>query len=376
MALLVVDPDEESAQALSEHLSGQGFTVVCARPGSEAVELASTGPDLVLCAIHDEKYPLATALTLHQEVPDAPLVVVSRNGIDKHGVIEALRLGAVDVVQLDEEGEDLAETLHAAIARNARARSGVDAGRRAEEQLRELQRDQRAGHYIQMGMLPPSPMAIDRYRLRHKIFPSLMLSGDFVDYFRITDRHFAFYIADVSGHGASSAFVTVLLKNFSRRLRREYRPSMLKHPGEILGWLNRELLDNELDKHVALFIGVVDVTTDELAYANAGHFPLTVLCDDTGARFLEIAGKPAGLFADADYRSDRVALEGGITLMMVSDGILEIMKEEGLAKKEARLLEIATRCHDGHEEAWQALGLEALQPGPDDMSCLTVSKEQ
>ena len=37
-----------------------------------------------------------------------------------------------------------------------------------------------------------------------------MLSGDFVDYFRITDRHFAFYMADVSGHGASSAFVTVL----------------------------------------------------------------------------------------------------------------------------------------------------------------------
>jgi serine phosphatase RsbU (regulator of sigma subunit) len=62
--------------------------------------------------------------------------------------------------------------------------------------------------------------------------------------------------------------------------------------------------------------------------------------------------------------------------MMVSDGILEIMKEEGLAKKEARLLEIATRCHDGHEEAWQAFGLETLQPGPDDMSCLTVSKEQ
>ena len=376
MALLVVDPDEESAQALSEHLSAQGFTVVCARPGSEAVELASTGPDLVLCAIHEENYPLATALTLHQQVPEAPLVVVSRNGIDKHGVIEALRLGAVDVVQLDEEGEDLAETLHAAIARNARARSGIDAGRRAEEQLRELQRDQRAGHYIQMGMLPPSPMAIDRYRLRHKIFPSLMLSGDFVDYFRITDRHFAFYIADVSGHGASSAFVTVLLKNFSRRLRREYRPSMLKNPGEILGWLNRELLDNELDKHVALFIGVVDVTTDELAYANAGHFPLTVLCDDSGARFLEIAGRPAGLFGDAQYRSDRVALQGRITLMMVSDGILEIMTEEGLAKKEARLLEVAAHCHEGHEEAWQMLGLEALQPGPDDMSCLTVSKEQ
>ncbi len=127
MALLVVDPDEESAQALSEHLSGQGFTVVCARPGSEAVQLAANGPDLVLCAIHGEEHPISAALMLHQQVPEAPLVVVSRNGIDKTGVIEALRLGAIDVVQLDEEGEDLAATLNAAIERSARRRSGVDA---------------------------------------------------------------------------------------------------------------------------------------------------------------------------------------------------------------------------------------------------------
>jgi serine phosphatase RsbU (regulator of sigma subunit) len=377
MALLVVDPDVSSAQALGEQLSDQGFNVVCARPGPEAAQLAATGPELMLCAADGGEGALQTAAMLRRDIPETPLVLVSRNGVDKDLVIDALRLGVVDVVELTNGQEaTLAATLRATIARTARARMGADAGRRAEEQLRELQRDQRAGHYIQMGMLPPSPMAIDRYRLRHKIFPSLMLSGDFVDYFRITDRHFAFYIADVSGHGASSAFVTVLLKNFSRRLRREYRPSMLKNPGEILSWLNRELLDNQLDKHVALFIGVVDVTTDELAYANAGHFPLTVLCTDAGAEFLEIAGKPAGLFPDAEYRSERVQLTGRTSLVMLSDGILEVMTQAGLGEKEQALLNVASACHGGDQDAWQALGLEALQPGPDDMSCLTVSKEQ
>ncbi|MEJ2130358.1 MAG: SpoIIE family protein phosphatase, partial [Gammaproteobacteria bacterium] len=122
--------------------------------------------------------------------------------------------------------------------------------RQLTEHLRELQKDQRAGRHIQMGMLPPSPMAIEQYRLSHRIIPSLFLSGDFVDYFRITEKHFVFYIADVSGHGASSAFVTVLLKNFSRRLRREYKVRMLNRPGEILSRLNQELLDNALEKHV------------------------------------------------------------------------------------------------------------------------------
>ena len=47
--------------------------------------------------------------------------------------------------------------------------------------------------------------------------PSLYLSGDFLDYQRYNDRFSAFYFADVSGHGASSAFVTVLLKYLCNR---------------------------------------------------------------------------------------------------------------------------------------------------------------
>ena len=31
---------------------------------------------------------------------------------------------------------------------------------------------------------------------------------EFVDYFRVDERRIGFYLADVSGHGASSAFVT------------------------------------------------------------------------------------------------------------------------------------------------------------------------
>jgi len=218
-------------------------------------------------------------------------------------------------------------------------------------------------------------MVIDRYRLRHKLYPSLMLSGDFVDYFRITDRHFAFYMADVSGHGASSAFVTVLLKNFSRRLRREYRPKMLKAPGEILAALNRELLDNRLDKHVAIFIGVVDLLDDTLAYANGGHFPSAILCDDSGCRYLEIAGKPVGLFEGVSWASNQQPLRGPLTLAMASDGALEIMGQVPLAQKEQRLLDAVQRTRSQGTELWQVLGLEQREAGPDDIACLVITKE-
>ncbi len=202
-----------------------------------------------------------------------------------------------------------------------------------------------------------------------------MLSGDFVDYFRITDRHFAFYMADVSGHGASSAFVTVLLKNFSRRLRREYRPKMLKAPGEILAALNRELLDNQLDKHVAVFIGVIDLADESLAYANGGHFPTAILCDDAGCRYLEAAGKPVGLFEGVSWVSNREPLRGPLSLAMVSDGVLEIMGSVPLADKERRLLDAVQTTHSKGTELWQVLGLDQRDAGPDDIACLVITKE-
>ena len=380
MTLLVVDPDEAASSALSDALSRLGFSVsrISDVAGLSAA-LSGGRPELVLCPYQtNSPRPLAIAEAALAVDPTLVVALVARCDLDKRAIVDAMRIGAVDVFEPADLDGGVAQRIDQAIGRGGRlarghAASAEDAQTRA--QLREFERDQRAGRYIQMGMLPPSPMAIDRYRLRHKLFPSLMLSGDFVDYFRVTDKHFAFYIADVSGHGASSAFVTVLLKNFSRRLRREYRPKMLKAPGEILAALNRELLDNQLDKHVAVFIGVIDVTDDSLAYANGGHFPSAILFDDDGARYLEVAGKPVGLFSGATWESKRTALRGSLMLAMVSDGIFEQMGTIPLAAKERQLIEAVKTARSQGTDLWNVLGLEQRRASPDDVACLVITKE-
>jgi len=379
MTLLVVDPDEATSSALSDALSRLGFSVSrISDVAGLAAALNGGRPELVLCSYQTSSArPLAIAEAALAVDPTLPVALVAPRDVDKRAVVDAMRIGAVDVFEPADLDGAAAQRIDQAIGRGGRLARGQASAEDAQTraQLRELERDQRAGRYIQMGMLPPSPMAIDRYRLRHKLFPSLMLSGDFVDYFRITDKHFAFYIADVSGHGASSAFVTVLLKNFSRRLRREYRPKMLKAPGEILAALNRELLDNQLDKHVAVFIGVIDLSDDSLAYANAGHFPSAILIDDDGARYLEVAGKPVGLFGGATWESNRTTLRGPLMLAMVSDGIFEQMGAIPLAAKERRLIEAVETARSQGSDLWNVLGLEQRRAGPDDIACLVITKE-
>lgn len=365
MGLVVVDPDEQASDTLCRQLADLDLEPLPALNPELAQEICDNAlPELMICTRMDWATDLAEANRR------LPVVLATSGSPDAQELLTALRGGLSDVWELPVDGEFARERVDAILKQSHAAESQAEA--RLSRHVEELQRDQRAGRYIQMGMLPPNPMGIDRYRLQHRIIPSLILSGDFVDYFRITDRYFALYIADVSGHGASSAFVTVLLKNFSRRLRREYRPSMIREPGEILAWINRELLDQKIDKHVAMILAVGDLQTDTLRIVNGGHFPPAVLVDDEGVRFVEQRGRPVGLFDEVRYEAQTLTFKPGAALVLFSDGVLDAMGGIELAEKEARLLEAAGR--ESMDAIWQSLNLQEAA-ARDDMTCLTVVRE-
>jgi serine phosphatase RsbU (regulator of sigma subunit) len=346
---------EQVSADLAARLTKLGFTVLPAKDVQVVMDLCEHAlPDMAVLGDLDDAQALADA---H---PRVPLVLATERALEADELLRALQIGVCDVWLLPLHSEDLAERL--ARVRDRRAAAASDAERRLSSFVSDLERDQRAGRYIQMGMLPPNPMAIDGFRFQHHILPSLLLSGDFVDYFRITDRHFAFYVADVSGHGASSAFVTVLLKNFSRRLRREFRPSMLNEPGEILAWINRELLEQHIDKYVSLILGV-------------GDYPPAILCSGAGSVFLEQKGKPVGLFDEVGYEALTASMNVGDRLVIFSDGVMDAMGPGELAEKERRLLEAAA-AGSTVDEIWRALGTEFdADHRPDDMTCLVVQRE-
>lgn len=385
--LLVVDPRQSDRSALVAALEGRGFEVASAESGpSGYASLAARPADLVLCdpgAQGVDGRSMVESLSL--EFPDVPVIVITGEAtLDE--VMQVLRLGAVDYLARPLADTDrLVQAVDNALERtrlrqeNSLVKQELEAAnQQLQDYVEALQQDQRAGRQVQLGMLPPSPMAIDGFRLQHRIVPSLFLSGDFVDYFRITERHFVLYIADVSGHGASSAFVTVLLKNFSRRLRREYRPRMLAEPGEILRWLNQELLESRLDRHVTMFLGVVDCATDTFSYANAGHFPAPVLVADGEARYLEIPGKPLGLFEDLRLESAQTPMPRDSALALFSDGLLEVLDAPSLVEKEARVLASVKRATAEAPSDLEALctefGLAPELEAPDDIACLLVSR--
>ncbi len=361
----MLDPDTAAAQELHRQLQDLGFNPLTIAEIKSAQQLCQAGGVQAV---------LSASVTTLNDMGVLPAgtasIYVSQPPLELDDVLLCLQAGVQDCWQLPMSDAEMRSRLGAVLMRMEQWVAGANA--ELLTMRTELERDQRAGQYIQLGMLPPNPMGIGHFRLQHRVEPSLILSGDFVDYFQITDRHFACYVADVAGHGASSAFVTVLLKNFSRRLRREYRLSMLRQPGEVLTWINNELIDQQIDKHVAMFFGVVDVQDSRLYYANAAHFPPAMLVGDDGVINLEQKGKPLGIFENTEFQSQAVDFPRGARVVVFSDGVLDLIHADSLEAKERQLLETVRQCQD-MESLWDCFDTTKL--GQDDISCLMISHE-
>ncbi|MEM1231973.1 MAG: PP2C family protein-serine/threonine phosphatase [Pseudomonadota bacterium] len=368
MSLVVVVSSDRVPEALSTCFQSLGYELVVAASARLAVDLCQQR-QAELVIVSDRE--LAESVAAQERRVPVVMCNIDTPPLARDQLLSLWRAGVADLWQWPEDADEVAA--RTSLLRHRREAVALEAEQVLAQHLADLERDQRAGRFVQMGMLPPNPMAIGRYRFEHRIDPSLILSGDFVDYFSLTDRHYLLYVADVSGHGASSAFVTVLLKNFSRRLRREYRRSMLQHPGEILSWLNAELLEQRIDKHVAVFLAVGDLQEDTLRYVNGGHFPPAVHVSGQGGTALDLPGKPIGLFPEVSYDSGCIDFGPGDRLTICSDGILEVLPGADLAAQEARLRELAI-THDSVDALWVAADIDG-QTVPDDVTCLMVSRE-
>lgn len=384
--LLIIDDDDVVRASLAAYLEDSGFNVLQANNGAQGLQVfEQKQPDLVIC---DLRMPQVGGLELIRQVteraPQLPVIVLSGAGV-MNDAVEALRLGAADY--LIKPLEDLAVLEHSVrraldrsrlLLENQRYREKLEtANRELEASLHLLQEDQNAGRQVQMNMLPESPWTTDGFKFEHQIIPSLYLSGDFVDCFRVDERRVAFYLADVSGHGASSAFVTVLLKFMTTRLmfeskRRGTLPEF--KPSEVLGHINRGLINCKLGKHVTMVGGVIDEHTGLLTYSIGGHLPLPVLYTPEKVGYLEGRGLPVGLFNEATYTDHVLELPEQFSLTLFSDGILDLLPGETLKDKEAALPEIVKAAGGGLDGLRQKFGLATLGEMPDDIALLVLSR--
>lgn len=385
--ILVIEDDKMVRFNIACHLQDHGFAVIEESNGTKGLELARTvHPDVVLCDLYmPGMNGLEIINILHKETPNLPLIVISGTGF-VGDVVSALHDGAWDFVTKPILNTILEYSIKRALERaklehdNSLYQSELEsANKQLRENLHRFEEDATAGRKTQTRLMPPPEDHLGAYCFKRHLLPCLYLTGDFVDYFNIAQGYIGFIMADASGHGAAAAFMTVLLKSLIERYRQqllEGRDACIMQPSRTLYRLNQDLRQQRLDRHITMIYGVINIDAECLCYSNGGHFPFPILFDGHTSRFLDTRGSPVGMVSQPYFVDTKVELPPTHSLILFSDGILEVLPDSRLDEKKARLLRAIDQCGSlSATELCASLGVKTDAHYPDDITLLVAERE-
>ena len=155
--------------------------------------------------------------------------------------------------------------------------------------------------------------------------PHDIVGGDYCGIRQLDQDHYGFLLADVTGHGLAAALYTMYISSLWDR----YHP-LLATPwsfaGRIGNELNRLVRDNEV--FATGICGLVDVSRHEVRLTGAGS-PPALLVHATGEfEQVECVGVPLSLIEEASYNDTTLELQASDSLLLFSDGAIEIHNAE------------------------------------------------
>ena len=184
-----------------------------------------------------------------------------------------------------------------------------------------IENELKIAHDIQMSMLPkkfppyPERGDIDIYGT---LIPAKAVGGDLFD-FHIRDEMLFFCIGDVSGKGVPASLVMAVARSLFRNVS-----AYVSYPEAIVTAISQALAEgNESNMFVTLFVGVLNLSTGQLSYCNAGHnAPLII--DKDGCRMLPCdANIPGGVMSQWTFSKQEMTLEPQTTIFLYTDGLSE-----------------------------------------------------
>jgi sigma-B regulation protein RsbU (phosphoserine phosphatase) len=164
--------------------------------------------------------------------------------------------------------------------------------------------------------------------------PCRTVGGDYYDFFPYPTGRVAMVLGDVSGKGMPASLLMMSLHSRVQDLIDE--PANL---GDFMTRLNRLTCAKcPSNRFITFFMCMLDSTTGELSYCNAGHNPPLVLRRDGAVERLEASGVVLGIVPQVKFDESRIRLEPGDVFVIYSDGVTEATNPVNDEFEEERLI--------------------------------------
>jgi sigma-B regulation protein RsbU (phosphoserine phosphatase) len=174
---------------------------------------------------------------------------------------------------------------------------------------------------VQSRLLPDEIPPIGEFDVSGTSVAAETVGGDYYDVVPLADGRFVFCLGDVSGKGLPAS---LLMANVQAMVRLMC----------MLGFSSCQTMHyaNELlcrctagNRFVTFFIAILDPSTGELEYCNAGHNPPLVVTAGGALEELSTEGAVLGMIPGFEYGCNRRVLASGEVFVIYSDGVTEAL---------------------------------------------------
>lgn len=312
----------------------EGYTIVAVMPQSEAalsrnvaVSVTTTMQIVVFAALFIMIFALVNRL-------------VVRNIYQINDSLSAITGGELDTVvdvRSHVEFDDLSNDINSTV--DTLKRYIADAAARIDAELAFAKAIQ---HSALPSVFPPYP-GRKEFDIHAAMFTAKEVGGDFYDFYFVDENTLAFLIADVSGKGIPAAMFMMR----SKTLLKSCAESGMDIE-QVFTTANEKLCEgNDAGMFVTAWMGLLDVKTGHVTFANAGHNPPALR--QGGADFAYHKTRAGFVLAGMEgirYRRFELQLTPGDTIYLYTDGVTEAIDAAGVFYGEDRLLGLLDR-HQG-----------------------------
>ncbi len=178
--------------------------------------------------------------------------------------------------------------------------------------------------------------------------PSANVSGDLYDIIKLDENRYAFYIADVMGHGVKASILTMFIKVTISSI-------FDKHPDYTVAEALKKLRDKfqaleiESSQYFTAWLGIFDFKTNSLSYSNAGHNcpPMIYRKEVDNCEYLHVSGRMISNIIEPDVYSEvKICLKEDDKILFFTDGAVEIKNRDNREYGIERLREVFCEYRD------------------------------
>jgi len=204
-----------------------------------------------------------------------------------------------------------------------------------EHRQKELTAELQAAREVQETIMPPQRGSLTRVDFAVRVLPGAVVAGDMFDVLELPEvgggagtARTAFFLGDVTGHGAGSGMLMAMLQS--------HLTALLRSTGDLLGAVRgaNEYLSARVSggRFASLWAGMLE-SDGILRYIDAGHghwfvrhaAGTTLASPPLSTR----RGVPLGISSDSVYEENKLQLQPGDRVILYSDGAVEQRNPQG-----------------------------------------------